>query len=79
MKAATDFFLDISVEFVTASLKKTNQQEFCFKMSLIVNTHGKKKGLTNDIIDLIIAMGYHSNLSHNRVGSVGKLGVLNPV
>lgn len=73
MKAATDFFLDISVQFVIASLEKVNEQEYQFKMSLILNTHSKKSSkITKDIIDLLMVMAYPNAVQNVRKGSFSK-------
>ena len=59
MKAATDFFLDISIDFVIASLEKVNENEFDFKMSLMLNTHSKKGSkITKDVTDLLMVLAY---------------------
>jgi hypothetical protein len=64
MKAATDFFLDISVDFIVATLEKVSDHQFSFQLSLIINTH-KNKGskISSDITNLLFSMAYPTNLN----------------
>lgn len=73
MKAATDFFLDISIEFMIVSLEKIHEHEYEFKMNLILNTNSKKSSkITKDIIDLLMIMGYPNMVQNVRKGSFCK-------
>lgn len=59
MKAATDFFLDISIDFIIATLEKVADGHFSLQLSLILNTHSKKGSkVNNDIINLLSVMSF---------------------
>lgn len=67
MKTATHFFLDISIEFVVATLKKTGEDHYCLQLSIIFDSNSKKKGSMNgDITNLMTEMAYGGDYSSRK-------------
>lgn len=67
MKTATHFFLDISIEFVLASIKKITENHFSFSLSLILDPHSKNQAKINaKVIDLMLAMSYNDDLHYKK-------------
>lgn len=70
MKAATDFFLDISIDFIIATLRKVSDGQYFFQISIILNTHSRKGSkINNDITSLLFAMAFQNKGSDIRRSS----------
>ena len=76
MKTATHFFLDISIEFVQASIKKIAENHFSFSLNIILDPHSKNQSKINGkVIDLMLAMAYNNEL-HYRKSSMKNIPAL---
>ncbi len=76
MKTATNFFLDISIQFIAVSLKKITDSHYYLKISTILDCPKKKSNMQEEIINLLLSLAV-SDDPHIRKPSIKHIPCLN--